>query len=60
MRIICLLRGIWYSFLIDERMSGCNYRTDSEPTPSNVHALRCATCGDISVTWDWSSIEHLK
>lgn len=57
---ICLLRTIWRSLRCGVWVMGHNYETDKEPTPPNVHVLRCRTCGSVSAVWAWDSIEHLK
>lgn len=57
---ICLFRTIWWSLRCGAFVSGHLYKTDEEPTPPNVHVMRCMTCGKMSVTWSWDSLEHCK
>ncbi len=57
---ICLLRTLWRSLRALEWVSGHEFRTDEEPTPENVHVLRCRTCGEHSVAWSWDSLEAQK
>ncbi len=57
---LCLLRALWRSLRCRAWVSGHDYRTDAEPTPANVHVLRCRTCGAVSVAWSWGSMEGEK
>ncbi len=64
--IICILRGIYRSFVTTTQgwrgnwVAGCDYKTDDEPTPDNVHVIRCQRCGHCSMSWSWSSLEQIK
>ena len=60
MHPICLIRTLWRSFYCGAWVMGHDYKTDEEPTPPNVHVVRCMTCGDVHVSWSWGSIEHIK
>jgi hypothetical protein len=60
MNPVCIFRGIFRSIRASALVSGHDYKTDSEPTPKNVHVLKCMTCGHTSVCWSWDSIENLK
>lgn len=57
---LCLLRAIWRSLRCLAIVSGCEYKTIDDPTPANVHVLRCEVCGKTSVGWSWGSLESVK
>lgn len=60
MNPICLIRTFWRSLRCGALVMGHDYSTAKEKTPQNVHVVQCATCGCVSVSWSWESLEHLK
>lgn len=60
MHPLCLIRTIWRSLRCFAPVSGHDYATDDEPTPDNVHVLRCMTCGHVNTAWSWSTMKHAK
>lgn len=66
MRLICIALGIYRSFVSTTAayhghwISGCDYKTDDEPTPDNVHVIKCQRCGHCNVAWSWGSLAHVK
>jgi len=57
---ICLIRTIWYSLITLAPVSGHNFKTSDTHTPPNVHMLECQTCGEVSISWSWHSLEEYK
>lgn len=57
---VCLVRGVYLSAKYNALVSGHFYETANEPTPTNVHLLRCRVCGHVSVSWSWNSLEGDK
>lgn len=47
MNLICLIRGLWRSFLVGDFVSGHNYR-EIYFTP-NIQILKCTICNYTSV-----------
>lgn len=60
MQPLCILRSLYYSIKSMSLVSGCSYKTDEEPTPENIHVLKCEVCGDKSISWSWDSLEEYK
>lgn len=60
MHPICLAKTLWRSFLAGAWVMGHDYATIKERTPPNVHVIKCEVCGDLSVSWSWSSLENEK
>lgn len=54
---LCLLRWIARSAWHGAWIEGHDYIEIDEPTPPNVHVVRCAVCGELNVGWDWAGVE---
>lgn len=51
---------IFFDGLISNDKCHHQYKTIDEPTPPNVHVVKCQLCGKYSTTWSWNSLEHQK
>ena len=66
MILLCILRGMYRSFISTtvayrgHWISGCNWKTDDDTTPENVHILKCEDCGKYDIAWSWDSLEASK
>ena len=57
---ICVIRAIYRTIISLTLISGHDYATIKEKTPSNIHIIKCKVCGKQSIGWSWESMEHLK
>jgi hypothetical protein len=66
MRLICIARGIYRTFISTRAgyrghwVSGCDWRTDDEATPDNIHVLKCQRCSHYDIAWSWGSLAPVK
>lgn len=63
----CYLRG-WFRTVghvlctgdVYVSISGHNFKTVDDPTPENIHVIKCLECGECSIGWSWDSLEADK
>ena len=53
---VCFSRWLYRSIRCMANVDGHNFAIGQEPTPPNIQVLRCRTCGDSRVVWDWGSL----